>query len=363
MDLEEGFYCAQTRWPYYARAFAALIPVERASMPTLGVDSSWRLYWSRKALDRFGSALPVVLLHEVEHLLRDHGSRTQERQKHLWNIACDAEINDDIEGLPADAVMPSNLKQANGLAAEDYYRSIPEGENSSGGCAGGSGVTGQREGWEEAPAENDSEGVVGQQGADNLRNQVAADVVASKQRGEDISLGICMWAEARLTAKPAMLPSWRPALSRWFRDIQRGSVDWSWSRLSRRQQERVLHPGLIAPTVSIGVVVDTSGSCEGHGEWVASVFRALLLSRVNATIFPCDLESKPPFKLVSVRDTKKCSGGGGTDLRAGIAEASKKHANVLVLTDGYTPWPEHFTAQTIALIRDGVGPVKIKGFR
>ena len=57
-------------------------------------------------------------------------------------------------------------------------------------------------------------------------------------------------------------------------------------------------------------------------------------------MFTVDSRSSAPQKLRNVRDLQ-LSGGGGTDMRVGISAALEHGANIIiVMTDGYTPWPE-----------------------
>ncbi len=49
-------------------------------------------------------------------------------------------------------------------------------------------------------------------------------------------------------------------------------------------------------------------------------------------------------------------GGGGTDLRVGLDAAQHQRPDVVVvLTDGYTPWPEQAPKQGRVVIVDLVG--------
>jgi predicted metal-dependent peptidase len=64
---------------------------------------------------------------------------------------------------------------------------------------------------------------------------------------------------------------------------------------------------------------------------------------------------------VSRAEQIELSGGGGTDMRVGIAAAlalAQRPDVIVVLTDGLTPWPEHpVGARVIAgLIGDGAPP-------
>ena len=65
--------------PYYARALFALSPVAAPGLKTFAVDRFWRLYVDPAMLGTDeGWSIPLagaVLLHEVGHVLRDHGGR------------------------------------------------------------------------------------------------------------------------------------------------------------------------------------------------------------------------------------------------------------------------------------------------
>ena len=65
--------------PYYARALFVLSPVAAPGLKTFAVDKFWRVYVDPAMLGTDeGWSIPqacAVLLHEVGHVLRDHGER------------------------------------------------------------------------------------------------------------------------------------------------------------------------------------------------------------------------------------------------------------------------------------------------
>ncbi|MDZ4233180.1 MAG: hypothetical protein U1C73_05355, partial [Dietzia sp.] len=122
--------------PYFARALFALSPVAAPGLKTFAVDKYWRLYVDPAMLgtnDGWSIATSgAVLLHEVGHMLRDHGGRAETVaspvDRTMWNYAADAEINDDLIAagvrLPAGVVTPAGLGCEDGHAAEVYYRHL-----------------------------------------------------------------------------------------------------------------------------------------------------------------------------------------------------------------------------------------------
>lgn len=122
--------------PYFARAVFAMVPVAMPGLGTFAVDRHWRLYIDPAMLGSAdGWTIPqasAVLLHEVGHLLREHAARgdavDMPVDRAMWNIAGDAEINDDLLsaglGLPSGAVTPAGIGCQDGHAAEVYYRHL-----------------------------------------------------------------------------------------------------------------------------------------------------------------------------------------------------------------------------------------------
>jgi predicted metal-dependent peptidase len=180
--------------------------------------------------------------------------------------------------------------------------------------------------------------------ADAIRDAVAADVLEhAKSRGTEAG-GMGRWAAKRLSPPEV---DWRrelrAAVSSGIQQA-RGMDDYSYVRPSRRGSFcGVIQPSLVAPVPQVVVVIDTSGSMGQRdldaalGE-VEGVIRALGQREVR--IISCDSKSTSARRVRSARDVKLI-GGGGTDMRVGIAAAIEaKGKVVVVLTDGYTPWPD-----------------------
>jgi predicted metal-dependent peptidase len=72
--------------------------------------------------------------------------------------------------------------------------------------------------------------------------------------------------------------------------------------------------------------------------------------KARTKLIACDSEVKNINKLRSWRDVLKLAGGGGTDMREGIKKADSDI--ILVLTDGYTPWPDIWPDNMIAIIKE-----------
>jgi hypothetical protein len=137
----------------------------------------------------------------------------------------------------------------------------------------------------------------------------------------------------------------------------RGAMDWRNGPPSRRRSVLVtlgwgkrapLLPVLRGPNPRVVFVVDTSGSMgSGTDSALAQAAGEVLhIARAcNATPLgmACDAGVHEVRPVRSVNDVLALTkGGGGTDMRVGIAEAAKSKyaANVIVLlTDGETMWP------------------------
>jgi predicted metal-dependent peptidase len=367
--------------PYLAHALFAARPVAAEGLETFAVDRGWRLYLDPATLTGWGPTLAGgVLVHEVSHVVRDHAARAEalgaDYDQECWNVAADMSINDDLLAagvpLPAGALIPATFGLAEGGIEETYYAALvqqscptPNGVR-SGAAAGpgcGSGAGEPRADWELPPDDNTTP-AIGSADASMTRRLVAQAVrehAARQSRGQ-LPAGWRRWADQML-AGPTI--PWRRVLGAAVRRAiahVAGCHDYSYSRLGRRRIPRIVTPAMRRPQVTVAVVIDTSGSM-GQSELdaalaeVKGVIRAAGIGPTGLAVLACDAAVGAKTCVRRVEDVQLV-GGGGTDMRVGIAaaEAGRPRPDVIVvLTDGCTPWPDRPTRArlVVAIIGDG----------
>jgi predicted metal-dependent peptidase len=364
--------------PYFALALFALHKVD-AKIGTMAVDKFGRVYIDPDKVREWGpEASAYVLLHEVEHWLRAHHERGQSyldaaECKHceasFTNVCMDMEINDDpelIRHLPGDPPTPQKAKLQPGRLWEEYYEQLKAKQKKQQSphqhvvlvnC--GSAAHGQTQPYElPAPGGEGSvesgkkkDRVPGMQGAEAemLRRAVAREVqqAADKEPGK-VPAGLLRWAQALLAPPQVPWEKELAALIRRARVMAMGAVDYTYAKISRRAgfrkpgSRQVLTPAMRRPTPDVAVVLDTSGSM-GEDDMSASLTEVVGIVRatgqVTIPVICCDAQAGP-VQRVSRSLQLEITGGGGTDMGVGIAAAEQLGVGVIiVLTDGYTPWP------------------------
>lgn len=378
-DLQAWRALALETMPYFASVLFSLRPVSAPGLGTFAVDPGHRLYIDFDAAAAKGTRwCAEALLHECGHIFQQHATLAEDcnvadHERMLANVAGDAAINDDLADAGcnmSDAVTPAGIGEPDYQTFHHYLdalrakqqpwppngpgrgQSNRPGEDGDGqpyaGC-------GSASGGEAAPCELGDDDLNGQAEpatdaeTERTLTATAASVRQTAKTRGDVPAGLVEQAELLLA--PAKV-SWRKVLAAAIKRAmgsRLGNVDVTYSRRHRRRHAGpVIYPGNIAPHPTIAVVRDTSGSMgddeladasaeiEGIARQIGVRGRDLTLLDVDAGVArTTDYRGRETLTTVG--------GGGGTDMRVGIDAALDSRrgspAAVVVVTDGFTPWP------------------------
>ena len=366
---------AQSRWPYLSTLIFSLRIVETEDLPTLAVDAGWRMYYNPTfVLQQIPEVLATMVLHEALHCVSKHNARFEalgrENSSHeIWNLSGDANINQMLD----DAKMPwgefdpvryeslAKYGVKGGMTTEltfftmvKYFEDNPSKNPDHSDCGGVTG--GSARGYEIPKSDMDNPSIKNDQ-QDVIRDRVAQDVIRhAREKGVGSVPGeLLRWANELLNPQI----DWKRELAGMMRSSLAtvlGRKDYTYARPSRRQSSMAIHdPEFILPSMrkpappTIAIIIDTSGSVQDKEitEFLSEVDGIASANGIaqGITVIPCDAQVGEIQKIRSISGIAdiKLGGGGGTDLRVGIAAAESLKPQpkiVIVLTDGYTPWPE-----------------------
>jgi predicted metal-dependent peptidase len=365
--LAAGRLWAASHFPYLASGLFGAQVLAKPGIATVAVDEGWRLHADPELTAAWTPAqLGSVLVHHVSHLLRAHGERAVAAgivpdDARAWIRGADAEINDDLVPagleLPGRPVLPGHLGAGEGLLAEQYFAAARLGGEGPPGPDGGGSAARAADHWDLDcgsgadgwPRDWDASGqpALSPWQAQLLCRQVAQECVRHAREAGHVPAGLLRWAEQ--TLQPAV--DWRRVLAAELRRAvadTAGAVDYSYRRPSRRASVAgpVVLPALRRPVPEVAVVCDTSGSMTEEllaaalAE-VEGLLRSLGMAR-QVRVLACDTAVGAARRVTSARQVELV-GGGGTDMGAGIDAAAAlrpRPAVTVVLTDGFTPWPD-----------------------
>ena len=353
--------------PYYASAVQRLRIVADPSVPTMATSHEWVTHYNPTTVAGWTVAeRAAVIIHELEHLLRDHHGRCGDRDPGQFNVASDAEINQRMADLPDGAVYPESLGMPRGRTAEIYYGAAggskpkdPDGNDNSDDTADGDGQPGSGSGMpgpgqpsqcgssaggplqshELGDARNPGAGAAN--GGADARAATAREILGGMYPGDGAGDELREWAETELGIDR----------SRWYTALASivGSVAaphgaptrWTWpGRRDPRDLGGAVVPRWTGERPSLAVVVDTSSSVTAADLDMARTAGQYISRVAEVTYYSCDTIPTNLGRALPAR----LPGGGGTDLRKGIAMAIDDGARaVIVITDCGTPWPSEPT--------------------
>jgi predicted metal-dependent peptidase len=376
---------AQARWPYMSTLIFSLRIVESPELPTLAVDAGWRMYYNPTfVLEQIPEVLATMVLHEALHCVSKHSTRFEslgrEDSSHVtWNLAGDANINEILDDAKMpwgefDPVRYNSLEKygvQKGMTTEvtfftmvKYFEDNPSKERDHSDCGS---VTGGNSRGYEVPKNNAENPTIKGDQQDVIRDRVAQDVIKhSREKGMGSVPGeLLRWANELLNPQI----DWRRELAGSLRSSLAtvlGRRDYTFSRPSRRQSSMAeSDPEFILPSMrkpsppTIAIVIDTSGSVEEKEitEFLSEVDGIATANGIaqGITVIPCDSQVGEIQKIRTISGIAeiKLKGGGGTDLRVGISAAESLRPQpkiIIVLTDGYTPWPDSIDGHIESLI-------------
>lgn len=115
---------------------------------------------------------------------------------------------------------------------------------------------------------------------------------------------------------------------------------------------RIIYPGTYTPTPQVHVIRDTSGSMSAAdiaavGREVGTIAKRVGIKGRDLMVTDCDTRVHEAVPFVSHASISQVHGRGGTDMVTGIdtvlSRRGAKPDVIVVMTDGYTPWPVNRT--------------------
>lgn len=313
------------------------------------------------------SDLHGVILHENLHKVYQHHwlwKHLWDEDKQLANQAADYVINLEIADLtkkhPDFITLPKNAlldERFRGMSTQEVF-SILNDEKEKGGDPGDEGDEGFDEHDFDELSEGDKEAVTKE-----IESAIRQGQLLAGKQGGDVSTSI----KELLTPKV----NWRDQLRDFMTELTNGKDDSTWRRPNRRWlQHDIYLPSTVSESMGcLAVIRDTSGSVD---DLLASVFFSELVALAETVrpslihVIDCDADIQghrifDASNYHTLRDARDLKGGGGTDMRVAFKYIEDKNLRpeaIIVLTDGYTPFPTTSCAPSLwAITTDRRSPI------
>lgn len=329
-----------------------------------------------------------VLCHEVLHILLKHELRRGTRHHRIWNVACDVVINRILvegkvgtmppigifdkeglyKGMSEEQIYDKLLQQAKSNPKKGKGKGPKKGQQGAGSPGDEKGEGGKPEpgegsgGDQETNEPGEFEGISGlgddwDGDLEPLPADMTKDEIVVLERAIDGKL-------AQAAAMGRLIGKMPGELERILEQLLNPAVPWqdllrdymtrvvhedeSWNRRNRRFYDVYLPAKHNERMAGMTIIGDTSGSI-GPDDYarIATEIKAIIedvnpefIRVVWADTRVAGVQELKPEDFTGPKDLKP-KGGGGTDMRVPLEKVVEYDPPIVVLiTDGYTPWPD-----------------------
>lgn len=321
--------------PFFATLTLSAPLEENKNIPTAATDMR-KIVYNPDFIDSLSvDVVQFVVAHEVMHIMFKHGMRRGGRDPVLWNVACDYAINIILKDT-GFTLWEKCLydRKYDKMTAERIYDLLEkeQRENGGGGKIPSDGIGGDLlEPSDMTPEERETV----EREIDRRVSQAASMArMAGKLNGS---------LERFVNEFFASSTPWQDLLQNYMTRVVNDEE--SWSRRNRRFDSIYLpsrHNMRMGEVVIIG---DTSGSITNEelarvGSEAASIADIAKPESIRLVWADTEVAGEQVFDAYEeVKPEPK--GGGGTDMRVPLEHVEQYDPQVVILiTDGYTPWPE-----------------------
>ena len=314
------------RLPYMSHLLYFLRPIESKNIPTAGVTQYGSMYYNPDFLLQFSTnEVAFILIHEAFHILQDSHGRRQNRKPKKWNIASDIAINDLMEncGFSIDwegLCLARKFKLPLLKSAEYYYNNLNDIPEDS---------------FFDIIQNDDENDPSGRKIEDvEIARRVNANEIKKYSKYGNIPDSLIRSIEDLFAKKEVGWETvFRQNEVRVRNQIISGKKDYSYRKLSRRDYE-VIIPGLIDYEITLGILVDTSGSMSDESLQKGLSQIKYVINKFNTVwLVSIDTETHTLVRIKFGNDlfkTGNIKGGGGTILTNGFKDLEKVNVDMCI---------------------------------
>jgi predicted metal-dependent peptidase len=360
MRIQDVMVNLLLKQPFYGYIASSVTPVESSDTPTTSMATipSLKLLYNREWFEGLKDEQAVgVVIHELLHLMLLHPYRKENREHHLWIIACDMAVNEHIDHrlLPEDAVtekIAGEIKEAlpPAKSAEFYYDIISKGEDRLSLLDGHKEIRVVLQSGQELKAVSSTDGDSSEINRKAFLSTMSEMIEQAGVEGE-IPGGIGGYIDEIYKSQEV---NWRNILKRFLTGKGRTLTRKTYKRESKRFENT---PGTKRTTgISALLAVDESGSISQ--KQVSKFYNELLsikrITGASISVTEFDTACTEPVPIGRyVRDKKRVK-YGGTDFRPVFQLADKMRIPLLIIfTDGEGKAPESVNQNVLWVLTKG----------
>ena len=354
---------------------------ETPDIQRMGISKDLVIAYNKEFVDKqTNNELLFLISHEILHGTMKHLLRKGNRNRELWNIACDIKVNDILVGSEI-GYMPNwvvtgkgyNIENIRDKSVEEIYEELLKTMIKNGSIQqrefdqhiyktlGNKKLN--KEIQDKLIKEGKNLGSIGERELEEKLSEVVKEItnkalVLAKYQG-NLPAGL----EREFNILEEGKINWREIL--WKYITRELPIDYSWSRPNKRSRSLGVYiPYVVRENLDIVVAIDTSGSI-GQKELDEFITEMIGIARgiqnVRVTMITCDADIQDEFLLYNGNIAKakklKMHGGGGTDFRPLFKRAKELGARLLIyFTDGYGDYPDNEEVRTIWVMTTDYNP-------